>query len=1190
MELYSWGRGTHGQLGINQSKNSPVPQLVLLPPRVLVKECAAGEVHSAAVTSDGVVYVWGAAENGALGLGASCTSGIIAEPSPIKQDAFFNRPAAKVKCGLAHTAVVNDEGAMFTFGAGWFGRLGLGTVDNVYFPRQVALPKKVIDMSLAAYHTLVIDEKRDLHVWGRDKCVCEPMDCPLPKKFTQLGDSTKIVQIACREGHSLAITDEGEVYVWGENASHQLALPKSLGRPHVQTPEQVSSFPGSVELLATGPSHSLAMMKNGDVFGWGDQSCGRLGLAAIAETRYVDAPLKVDPVWSSLEAMTRQNLGDGGAEEEDSDEAAEEAGGGDAKSKKSGSPKGKASEQEAEKDRMFDSLREGAAVKDFPTIQSLLKQEAESAKNANLLAAESSLRQDYDIFLKDILVNVAEMERKRMERLTDVDSSFKTTVRIMPHVKAPDVKAAGGAEGKGAAGLRKLTALLPQFEELVWSLQQQPAYLSELSLHIQNLEKEKIFYRFVLQSVYHELEDVRTKHLFMALLKLMIKQEVVACKDPNEVFQPDGSRVLHLFSEFSLQPYFREDIIHSVMDVTRKSGVGSLMVSLDRGVKELGQHFFLTKEEFMEAEQGGEHNKDAQELTVEFHANIEKFREYLQKEFLKWLSAQELPADIQKILFHALQTIKARRFTVQRDDITIPLELQICEPLARLYVLGILVPVMENLQEYGGKNQGLGNPAQLQVTQDASIKNNVKKLAIFLQKTIHKSFIEPAETLVSKIGRQVKPAILTFCKEQGTKTADDTDTLLTKDVFVSHYDCEEHYIQLSMMDMLSVIAMLWEHESKIGLTEEDYLVTELLPVFQDVISDSFLKRMKPHDLTYNFRMNSRFLLTNPSMVFCKTSKAPVPRRLSAETQAAGEEDTIEVVKSLPFPEDPNDPRAVLQDIFDAVPPLQSNTLKEMKSEFEELKKQYTNATPPDYELARKLDVGMGKIEELILADTGPADVCAHIVEQIVMRDRQRAYLENVDAGRRTIQEARAAYYQKMERAMVELQLLKRFCVDPKMPKQITNACYEASGARLNMNQIAAKIATLRTVEPDAIPDGCTFNAQKTLNLQQLISQKVLQSIADPVVDTLPEKSKKKKLMFTFSFNQVGGLDIVVVFNESKAKTILIRKITVPQAILRDLKKKAAAAGGERPTTTLGDGFLTLYLEAFDELQRKIALN
>lgn len=46
---------------------------------------------------------------------------------------------------MAHSACWTDRGGVFTWGGGWFGRLGLGGTDNEYAPQRVpALQYRVV--------------------------------------------------------------------------------------------------------------------------------------------------------------------------------------------------------------------------------------------------------------------------------------------------------------------------------------------------------------------------------------------------------------------------------------------------------------------------------------------------------------------------------------------------------------------------------------------------------------------------------------------------------------------------------------------------------------------------------------------------------------------------------------------------------------------------------------------------------------------------------------------------------------------------------------------------------------------------------------------------------------------------------------------------------------------------------------
>merc|ERR1719265_830613 len=141
-------------------------------------------------------------------------------------------------------------------------------MSNQYAPKKVQLDNGVTDVQCGAFHTCAIDDSKGLWVWGRNKTVCEPDDLKQPKKFIHIEGQPKIKQIRCGELHTLAITEEGEVWVWGDNKSKQLALGRGA-RTEEYLPVMAKNFPGTVDLLATGPGHAVALLGNGDVFSWG---------------------------------------------------------------------------------------------------------------------------------------------------------------------------------------------------------------------------------------------------------------------------------------------------------------------------------------------------------------------------------------------------------------------------------------------------------------------------------------------------------------------------------------------------------------------------------------------------------------------------------------------------------------------------------------------------------------------------------------------------------------------------------------------------------------------------------------------------------------------------------------------------------------------------------------------------------
>jgi len=56
-EVYSWGEGLNGQLGVNEKRNALDAEKIHT--RALFVKVSAGVAHSAAVTEKGQLMVWG---------------------------------------------------------------------------------------------------------------------------------------------------------------------------------------------------------------------------------------------------------------------------------------------------------------------------------------------------------------------------------------------------------------------------------------------------------------------------------------------------------------------------------------------------------------------------------------------------------------------------------------------------------------------------------------------------------------------------------------------------------------------------------------------------------------------------------------------------------------------------------------------------------------------------------------------------------------------------------------------------------------------------------------------------------------------------------------------------------------------------------------------------------------------------
>ncbi|KAL5554986.1 hypothetical protein UlMin_037222 [Ulmus minor] len=180
----------------------------------------------------------------------------------------------------------SEKGQRFAavWGNGDHGRLGLRSLDSHWRPAPV-LCSEFLDQGLRAIscggaHTLFLTGNGRVYATGlndfgqlgiSDNTThnIEPMEVSgLPKE---------IVQVSAGYYHSCAITADGELYMWGKNSNGQLGLGKGAPRA-VPVPTKVESLTGiTVKMAALGSEHSVAVSDGGEVLSWGGGAYGRLG-------------------------------------------------------------------------------------------------------------------------------------------------------------------------------------------------------------------------------------------------------------------------------------------------------------------------------------------------------------------------------------------------------------------------------------------------------------------------------------------------------------------------------------------------------------------------------------------------------------------------------------------------------------------------------------------------------------------------------------------------------------------------------------------------------------------------------------------------------------------------------------------------------------------------------------------------
>uniref|UniRef100_A0A8D0V1Z9 HECT and RLD domain containing E3 ubiquitin protein ligase 5 n=4 Tax=Sus scrofa TaxID=9823 RepID=A0A8D0V1Z9_PIG len=99
-----------------------------------------------------------------------------------------------------------------------------------------------------------------------------------------------IIQITCGDYHSLALSKGGELFAWGENLHGQLGVGRGIAS--TPTPQMVEHLYGvPLAQVSAGGAHSVALSMSGNVYSWGGNDFGQLGLG---HTDDADFPSRIE--------------------------------------------------------------------------------------------------------------------------------------------------------------------------------------------------------------------------------------------------------------------------------------------------------------------------------------------------------------------------------------------------------------------------------------------------------------------------------------------------------------------------------------------------------------------------------------------------------------------------------------------------------------------------------------------------------------------------------------------------------------------------------------------------------------------------------------------------------------------------------------------------------------------------------
>jgi alpha-tubulin suppressor-like RCC1 family protein len=278
-DVFTCGGGYYGQLGHGNTDDQNVPKQV--EGLTNVTDIAAGGAHNLAVGEGGAVYTWGFNDHGQLGLGDHGDGTDRNVPTEVPG---VNEVVA-VAAGTYHSFALNRDGTAMACGKNDNGQLGLGDTDGRDTFTVVAGLRGVVDIDAGANHTIAVTAEGCVYTWGTGRAMGhggnDNTQRLVPTKVTGGGiDEAVVLQVAAGYWHSMAKTVSGELYAWGMGDRGQLG---HGGKVSLAVPRVVNGIEGAVVGMAGGTTHSTVTTAEGRVLAFGSGQSGRLGLGAGVE-------------------------------------------------------------------------------------------------------------------------------------------------------------------------------------------------------------------------------------------------------------------------------------------------------------------------------------------------------------------------------------------------------------------------------------------------------------------------------------------------------------------------------------------------------------------------------------------------------------------------------------------------------------------------------------------------------------------------------------------------------------------------------------------------------------------------------------------------------------------------------------------------------------------------------------------
>jgi len=283
--LYCWGPNFFGNLGIGNYTHAPVPTPVQGMSAV-IKVISGGDAQTCAIKADGTLWCWGSNAEKQLGVPSPSTS-----PVPIQVTGLPSGAVIDVITNYSGTCVLMADGEIWCWG------------NSSHIPQHIQGFTATVKSLVPNNKMCALLENHQVMCWDNINSGPTPFSTPISVTNIVLGTGGKVCalnmgEVWCwnyiwsneaitqatglNDVYSLAVGYQyacvvrvmGEIYCWGDNSKGQLGIGMEGGP---KPPVEVVGMDGAVK-VSSGAHHTCAIGNNHiGISCWGSNSAGEIG-------------------------------------------------------------------------------------------------------------------------------------------------------------------------------------------------------------------------------------------------------------------------------------------------------------------------------------------------------------------------------------------------------------------------------------------------------------------------------------------------------------------------------------------------------------------------------------------------------------------------------------------------------------------------------------------------------------------------------------------------------------------------------------------------------------------------------------------------------------------------------------------------------------------------------------------------